>query len=303
MKQQFNSPGKLLLTGEYVVLDGATGLAVPTKFGQFLRIEPSSEAGVHWTSMSVEGDTWFDHHFSFRDLESIDPTAMDSVAGVLLNLLRLARESNKSFLDGSTNYRAISKMDFPRDWGLGSSSTLINNIAQWAKVDPYILLEKTFGGSGYDIAVAQYGAPLLYTSNAENRDITTANLDWGFVDELFFVYLNRKQDSREGIARYRGSNKGKKNAIEEISDLSRELLATSSLDDFQSLLERHEAIISHLIDLPTIKSQLFPDYPGTIKSLGAWGGDFVLATGDRSQRDYFRNKGYDTVIDFTEMIA
>ena len=28
------SPGKLLLTSEYVVLDGALALAVPTKWGQ-----------------------------------------------------------------------------------------------------------------------------------------------------------------------------------------------------------------------------------------------------------------------------
>ncbi|MEQ3661167.1 MAG: GHMP kinase, partial [Flavobacterium sp.] len=39
MKQTYYSNGKLLLTGEYVVLDGAKALAVPTKFGQSLSIE------------------------------------------------------------------------------------------------------------------------------------------------------------------------------------------------------------------------------------------------------------------------
>ena len=34
----FYSPGKLLLTGEYVVLDGAKSLAIPTIFGQSLNI-------------------------------------------------------------------------------------------------------------------------------------------------------------------------------------------------------------------------------------------------------------------------
>ena len=35
--QTFYSNGKLLITGEYVVLDGAKALALPTKFGQIGR--------------------------------------------------------------------------------------------------------------------------------------------------------------------------------------------------------------------------------------------------------------------------
>ena len=41
-KQTFYSNGKLLLTGEYLVLNGAVALAIPTKFGQTLTI-PASE--------------------------------------------------------------------------------------------------------------------------------------------------------------------------------------------------------------------------------------------------------------------
>ena len=37
--QTFYSNGKLLLTGEYVVLDGAKALAVPTRFGQNLIVK------------------------------------------------------------------------------------------------------------------------------------------------------------------------------------------------------------------------------------------------------------------------
>ena len=36
MKKTFYSNGKLLITGEYVVLDGAKALALPTKYGQNL---------------------------------------------------------------------------------------------------------------------------------------------------------------------------------------------------------------------------------------------------------------------------
>ena len=36
---QFYSHGKLLITGEYLVLDGAKALAVPTVFGQDLSVK------------------------------------------------------------------------------------------------------------------------------------------------------------------------------------------------------------------------------------------------------------------------
>ena len=46
----------------------------------------------------------------------------------------------------------------------------------------------------------------------------------------------------------------------------------------------------------------FPDYKGSIKSLGAWGGDFILATGDKEDRNYFINKGLRSIIEFKDMI-
>lgn len=291
-----------MLTGEYVVLDGATALAIPTKYGQSLKVEPSSQPGVRWTSAYMDDEVWFDFQYSFQDLESPDVILHDVLADVLLDVLRFAKKLNGSFLDGSTNCKVTSTLNFSRDWGLGSSSTLINNIAQWADVDPYALLEKTFGGSGYDIAVAQKGHPLLYTLESGSRTVEEVKLDWGFTDQLFFVHLNRKQDSREGIERYRSSHKDKEGAIERITAISNALPQCASLSAFGDFIEEHEAIISEIIEMPTVQSQLFDDYPGSIKSLGAWGGDFILATGDVSDQDYFKNKGYETVVPFSTMI-
>ena len=48
MKQTFYSNGKLLITGEYLVLDGAKAFALPTKFGQKLTIEETE--GHCWTA-------------------------------------------------------------------------------------------------------------------------------------------------------------------------------------------------------------------------------------------------------------
>jgi hypothetical protein len=36
--------------------------------------------------------------------------------------------------------------------------------------------------------------------------------------------------------------------------------------------------------------------------LGAWGGDFVLATGGEKEKQYFIQKGFTTVLSYAEMI-
>ena len=57
-----------------------------------------------------------------------------------------------------------------------------------------------------------------------------------------------------------------------------------------------------LIQKPPLKEALFSGYEGAIKSLGAWGGDFFLATGNAAAMDYFKSKGYTTVVGYSEMI-
>ena len=68
MKQTFYSNGKLLITGEYVVLDGAKAFALPTKFGQNLVIEENSSKTIQWTSFDSDGSIWFESEFSIEDI-------------------------------------------------------------------------------------------------------------------------------------------------------------------------------------------------------------------------------------------
>jgi hypothetical protein len=51
-----------------------------------------------------------------------------------------------------------------------------------------------------------------------------------------------------------------------------------------------------------VQKEMFSDYFGQTKSLGAWGGDFILATGNDDTPIYFKNKGFDTVISYQDMI-
>ncbi|WP_410004335.1 GYDIA family GHMP kinase [Aequorivita nionensis] len=299
MKKIFYSNGKLLLTGEYVVLDGATALAIPTKYGQSLEIDISEKKEIHWQSYDKNGSLWFEDFFDLKNFESQNKES--EISKTVSKILREAQELNSDFLSKYEGIQVKTTLDFPRNWGLGSSSTLINNIAQWAKVDGFALLANSFGGSGYDIAAAQSDAPILYELKNGNSKFRKVHLPWDFTDSLFFVHLNKKQDSKKGIARYRNTSVDEK-IIQRISDISNKLLMCYSLSDFEKLMNAHEKIISEIIKLPTIKEQLFSDYPNTIKSLGAWGGDFVLATGNEIDMDYFKKKGFETVIPFEKMI-
>lgn len=282
-----------------MVLDGATALAIPTKYGQSLEISASEKEGIHWKSFDEKGAVWFEELFSQKSLKTSN--LENTFSKTLSKILCEAKKLNPSFLSEDKGFSISTKLDFPRDWGLGTSSTLINNIAQWANVDAFELLKNSFGGSGYDIAAAQNDAPILYELKEGSPKFKKINLPWNFTEHLFFVYLNKKQDSKEGISRYRNTSVDRK-TIQQISDISNKLLACHALSDFETLMDAHEAIISEIIKLPTIKKQLFSDYPNTIKSLGAWGGDFVLVTGNEMDMDYFRKKGFDTVVPFGEMI-
>lgn len=282
------------------MLDGATALAIPTQKGQSLTVQEAAGEGVRWTSLDENGKVWFEA--SFDSQFNVNHTSDDSIASTLLDILSKAQQLNAAFLAGNKLYEVITKLDFPSHWGLGSSSTLINNIAQWAGVDAFLLLENSFGGSGYDIAAAQVDRPIFYTKLDSQPEIKTVALSWDFKDQLFFVHLNKKQDSKLGIARYKGKQVSK-NQLQQITDITHKLLLCYHLSDFERLMESHERIISEIIELPTVKERLFSDYKGVIKSLGAWGGDFVLATGSVLDQEYFREKGYTTIIPFSEMIA
>lgn len=299
MKKTFNSNGKLLLTGEYVVLDGATALAIPTKYGQSLEVVSSEKKGVQWISLDEKGLVWYEDTFSQENFKSLNTE--NTISQTLSKILQKAKDLNSEFLKESHGFKVTTKLDFSRNWGLGTSSTLINNIAQWAEVDAFELLKNSFGGSGYDIAAAQNDAPVLYELQNEIPKFEKVKLNWNFKNQLFFVHLNQKQDSKEGIERYKNASFDKK-SIQQISDISRKFLLCNSLSEFEKLMNLHEAIISKTIDLPTIKEQFFSGYSGTIKSLGAWGGDFVLVTGAENDMDYFRRKGFGTIISFEEMI-
>jgi len=301
---EFYSNGKLLLTAEYVVLDGAKALALPTKYGQNLTVKSIDKQKLFWKSIGHDNRVWFESELSTNALANSFNKDENPVLKRLFEILISAKQLNPEFLNPKNGYEITTKLDFPKNWGLGSSSTLINNIANWAEVDAFKLLEFTFGGSGYDIACAQNNTPIVYNLDSSTSEKTVAHITFNpsFKNQLFFVHLNKKQNSREGIKRYKSNKSNVPHAIAEINVITESIISCSSISEFELLITKHEQIISKLIDLPTIKSSLFPDYSRSIKSLGAWGGDFILVTGNIDDMDYFKQKGYDTIISYSKMI-
>lgn len=298
--------GKLLLTGEYFVLDGATALALPVGYGQTLRVEKKEMPGsLTWASKNDDGTVWFQAEYELPGLLPLASTD-EKTSDILASILKACRRQNSGFLTDNRGYNVTTQNDFPREWGLGTSSTLIAALARWANVDPYAVLFDTFGGSGYDIACAYAEGPILYRLDGQMPTVQPVQFDPPFAQSLYFVYLGKKQDSRDGILRYRERVRGNTALIAEISRLTEYFLAASSLSDLDAVIHEHENLIARALDLPRAKELYFKDFWGEIKSLGAWGGDFVLATSERSVLEtehYFSGKELGTVLNWKAMTS
>ncbi|MBU2951216.1 GHMP kinase [Tamlana agarivorans] len=295
----FYSNGKLLLTAEYVVLDGALSLAVPTKYGQSLTISPISESKIYWVSFDHEDRIWFEGCFN---LDNFSTEEQGDISKRIIQILKAAKTLNPQFLNSTKGYKVTTKLDFPRNWGLGTSSTLINNIANWANVDAYQLLNKTFGGSGYDIACAENNTPITYQLQNGNPIVLPCTFNPSFKDNLYFVHLNKKQNSREGIKHYKEAKGDSNFSVEAINTITKELLTCMHLEAFKNLITEHENYISKITKQTTIKDLYFKDFQGAVKSLGAWGGDFVLVASANNPIEYFKSKGFETLIPYSEMV-
>ena len=299
----FYAHGKLLITGEYAVLDGALALAVPTKKGQHLYIEPSDEDGILWKSQDADGKIWFETILTYTEIFESKIAKTEDPRQRLLQLLKAAQKLNPQFLVEHSGLKITTKLEFDRNWGLGSSSTLVFMLSKWAQTDPYSLLEASFGGSGYDLACAGSDTAILYQKNLGEPIVYQTTFNPPFSDQLFFVYLNKKQNSREAITNYRNQPKAGQELLKnKISGISETLLKCEDLNSFCMLIDAHEQLIAKALNATPIKKSHFPDYPGSIKSLGGWGGDFILATGGNSNQEYFCSKGYSTIIPFNQMV-
>lgn len=301
--KSFVSNTKLMISGEYLVLQGASSLALPLKHTQELSVlEQLGDPSIEWKSF-INNDLWFELNLSLPNLEIIS-TSDIKMAQTLVNLFQRAQQLNTNFLEDNLNYLVTSVMDFNPEWGIGSSSSLVSNLALWAECDPFVLNKLVFGGSGYDIACARASSPIMYHLDHSVPIYCEAQFHPPFHENLYFIYLNRKQSSKDSIQKT-DLSKVTKATIDRISAISNAMELSDSLQNFQDLLEEHENIISETLQVKKVKELYFIDFKDSIKSLGAWGGDFILVASSKSEsevKDYFEKKGFKTIFRFAELV-
>lgn len=304
IKTKFYGHGKLLLTGEYAVLDGAKALGLPTRMGQKMVIKRTASSDLLWEAYDLNGKKWFDSAISLFDFSPVSTTDEEK-STYLQKVLKNAVRLNSEFLSQWNGFKIETYLEFPLDWGLGSSSTLIYLVAEWAEVNPLMLYYKCEDGSGYDVACAFASGPVEFLNSPDEVSYTEIDFEPSYKDKLYFVHLGQKQSSAAGIKEYLKAVKNKAALIKGVTSITEEIRTVKSLSDFESLINKHEDLIASHTGFTKVKEKSFSDYWGSVKSLGAWGGDFVLATSDKGLADtkaYFAAKGLDTVIPYKEMV-
>ena len=295
----YYSCGKLLITAEYLVLKGAKGLAMPTKYGQKLSIKKNRKKYIAWEAYTCDNEKWidckFDLNFKLLKSKKTKTEFVYSLSKLLKNINLLSPGFAGEGLNISTN------LEFKRNWGLGSSSTLINNVSNWLNINPYELLKTTYNGSGYDIAVANSKKSIFFQKKGDTNEITPARFSPPFKDNLFFIHLNKKVNSQKEVTKFLNQKNEYKDDILKINSLGEMLVKEKNQKIFNEMVKEHEEIISKIISKKPIQKVIFKDFCGQIKSLGSWGGDFILASGDTETPNYFSKKGYNIIIPFSEM--
>ena len=272
--EKYFAHGKLLLSAEYMVLHGSQALAVPLKRGQELHFykdkKRSDKAQIYWRAYDWEGNIWLEANLdksNFNILHSNDMIKAETLA-TLLNACP------NPFWEDDVDYRFETHLQFDRSWGWGTSSTLVSLIAQCTGANPYQLYKLTFKGRGYDLACATAKGPILFSLVDNKPYVVDVQFNPSFKNDLFLIYLGKKQDSLKSIAqRSRPDN----DQILRASELTQVMLNAKGPATFLQAIIEHEALLSNYLGESSINDTMFKPYSNvTAKSLGAWGGDFAL---------------------------
>ncbi len=288
----FFAHGKLLLTSEYVVLDGVPALAVPTVLGQRLEaIEAATSSFLHWTALDSNGRVWLD---GILERTEGGWKASDEALEPVAYLLNASEKISQRTLPGG---QVRTQLEFPSNYGWGSSSTLISLVAQWQGIDALPLHFATQNGSGYDAVCATAPGPLWYRKTADQTAEwkSTSLAHWPH-NSLYLVHLGHKQQSAADVVRYRSLTPSLSD-VKGIEHAARALFEAATFDDWGHAARIHETRMAAILGRTPISEGALKGYPHACKSLGAWGGDFVLVqVADDTDLQWFKDQGFSTVL-------
>ena len=297
----FKSNGKILLSSEYLVMDGAKSIALPARLTQDLIVSKCDKNTIEWFSHDMHNNLWYEDRFFVKNNNLVCESEKNVTSQKIISLFNHLSKTHK--LANLLGNKFETRLNFKKDWGLGTSSTFVNNLAKWAKVDPYQLLFSTFKGSGYDIACCDLNHPIIFKKTRESIDVKKIKFKPPFIKNLFLIHLGKKQNTQLSIENYSKKQFDRMELIKKINTITDEFIKCNELIHFEELIQEHESIISKATSIIPIQNSNFSDYKdGKIKSLGAWGGDFILVTTKNKDLSYFKKRGLETIIPLEDIV-
>lgn len=299
---KYSAYGKLLLFGEYLVLRGAQSMALPLHYSQSLMVSSHSGDNLIWDCFEKD-EPWLKIELS-PTLEILNATDSDK-AGIVVKLLSYILRQQPAIEIAGKHFRF--DIDFDRKYGLGTSSTFLSLLSQWSGVDPYSLQNQYFKGSGFDIAAATAGAPFIYKietrNGAKKRIVKPIELPRAITGHLLFVYTGKKQISLSEVRSF-DQVKISDEQLRFMNQVVEGAATSDDIEQFEMWMQKSERFLSKILKATPVKERLFPDYPYAIKSLGAWGGDFVMATfrDERKAIEYFHNKKMNPIFNYRQLV-
>ena len=108
---KYYAHGKLLITGEYLVLDGAMALAIPTKLGQSLEVNTFNiKNQLEWKSYDINQQIWF--HCLLTPTFEIKETNDLKKSNRLISLLKETVKLNPEFSNKLFGSSVITQLEF-----------------------------------------------------------------------------------------------------------------------------------------------------------------------------------------------
>jgi len=302
--KKLEARGKLLISSEYMVLHGSQALALPLKKGQTLEKTASeNRSRFSWKAWYGE-ECWFSAEFdpvSLGILGSSDPKKAAHLQGLLRNVM----EMKPLFQNELGKWDVDTRLDFSPAWGLGSSSTLTALLAIWAGIDPMDLHFRISHGSGYDVACAMADSAIVYGLREDGPHARAVPFRPSFADQLYFVWLGSKQPTSAHLKKMSGRINPDTKEIHHFTAMTQGMLKARQLSEFRMFMEEHEARLSGLTGLERVSQTRFPGLQGSVKSLGAWGGDFVMLASEQDPEalyNYLDGLGLTTRFRYKELV-
>ena len=300
----FYARGKLLLSSEYMVMYGANALSVPLQLGQSLHLKRrETGSGFTWKAFYLN-EPWFHVEFNPSNL-SIIHTSNQEIAERLAGYLKTIIAMNAHFQKEIFTWDVETYLEFHPDWGLGSSSSLTALLAEWAVLNPLDLHMEISSGSGYDVACAVANGPIVYRIRHDAPQYSHVRFDPPFVDQIWFAWLGNKQNSHESVLHFKDLIKPGREDIAFFNQITEGMLQAEDWKEFGELMLSHEMKLSEILNVPSITTTLFKDLDGYVKSLGAWGGDFVMIASEmdgKKLKAYLKHKRIRTIFPYTEIV-